>query len=206
MGRGSKSHIVYLIDFGICKKYWSSTKKSHIPFIKGKKLTGTLRYSSINTLCGKEQSRRDDLESVGYILIYFLKGKLPWQEVKISSKENRCEKIGEKKKSTSAKDLCVGLPKEFENFVAYTRNLEFTEVPDYNYLRGLLKNVLKNFGFTNDFYYDWCKQKPNIKSDDIIFTNDYKIEYNEKNDWLNRKKLNKKDIDYEESNGSKKSN
>ena len=73
-------------------------------------------------------------------------------------------------------------------------------------MRGLLKNVLKNLWFTIDFYYDWCEQKPNIKSDDMIFINDYKIEYNEKNEWLNRKKLNKKDSGHEENNENTKSN
>ena len=80
----------------------------------------------------------------------------------------------------------MAFQKNLKNFVTYTRYLGFTEVPDYNYLRGLLKNVLKNFWFTIDFYYDWCKQEPNIKSDDMIFINDYKIEYNEKNEWLNK--------------------
>ena len=186
IGRGSKSHIVYVLDFGLSKKYWSSSHKCHIPFIKGKKLTGTARYASINALSGYEQSRRDDLESIGYLLMYFLRGSLPWQGLKLHRKEDRYKKICEKKKETSAKDLCGGFPKEFELFVSYTRNLEFTEIPDYNYLRNLLKYVVKKSGSTIDFYYDWCTQKPNIKSDDAIFTNDYKIQYDESHQWLYR--------------------
>ena len=185
MGRGLKSHIVYVLDFGLSKKYWSSSHKCHIPFIDGKKLTGTARYASINALSGYEQSRRDDLESIGYIIMCFIRGSLPWQGLKINKKEDRYKKICEKKKSTSAKDLCSGFPSEFEKFVSYTRNLEFTEVPDYNYLRDLLKNVIKKSGSTIDFFYDWCTQKPNIKSDDIIYTNNYKIKYNGPNEWLN---------------------
>ena len=185
MGRGPKSHIVYILDFGLSKKYWSSTQKCHIPFITGKRLTGTARYASINALSGYEQSRRDDLEGIGYILMYFIRGSLPWQGLKINKKEDRYKKICEKKMSTSAKDLCSGFPIEFENFVQYTRNLEFTEVPDYNYLRNLLKNVIKKSNFTIDFSYDWCTQKPNIKKDDIVFTNDYHIEYNGPHEWLN---------------------
>ena len=142
MGRGLKSHIVYVLDFGLSKKYWSSSHKCHIPFVKGKKLTGTARYASINALSGYEQSRRDDLESIGYIIMYFIRGSLPWQGLKINKKDDRYKKICEKKKSTSAKDLCSGFPPEFEKFVSYTRNLEFTQVPDYNYLRNLLKNTL----------------------------------------------------------------
>ena len=185
IGRGQKSHIVYILDFGLSKKYWSSSHKCHIPFVKGKKLTGTARYASINALSGYEQSRRDDLESIGYIIMYFIRGSLPWQGLKVNKKEDRYKKICEKKKETSAKDLCCGFPPEFEKFVSYTRNLEFTQVPDYNYLRNLLKNVLKKSGFTMDFFYDWCTKKPNIKSDDSIFTNDYKIKYNGSKEWLN---------------------
>ena len=133
MGRGLKSHIVYILDFGLAKKYWSSSHKCHIPFITGKKLTGTARYASINALGGGEQSRKDDLESVGYIIMYFIKGSLPWQGLKVNRKEDRYKKIWEKKKQTSSKELCNGFPKELENFIEYTRNLKFTEVPDYNY-------------------------------------------------------------------------
>ena len=199
IGRGSKSHIVYILDFGLSKKYWSSSHKCHIPFITGKKLTGTARYASINALSGYEQSRRDDLESVGYIIMYFIRGSLPWQGLKVNKKEDRYKKICEKKKSTSAKDLCCGFPIEFENFVSYTRNLEFTQVPDYNYLRNLLKNVIKKNGDTNDFFYDWCSQKPNIKSDDIIYTNDYRIQYNGENEWLNNFEPCKKPINDKEN-------
>ena len=199
IGRGAKSHIVYILDFGLSKKYWSSSHKCHIPFITGKKLTGTARYASINALSGFEQSRRDDLESVGYIIMYFIRGSLPWQGLKVNKKEDRYKKICDKKKSTTAKDLCCGFPVEFENFVSYTRNLEFTQVPDYNYLRNLLKRVIKKNGDTIDFFYDWCSQKPNIKSDDIIYTNDYKIQYNGPNEWLNNFEPYKKPINENEN-------
>ena len=185
IGRGLKSHIVYVLDFGLSKKYWSVSHKCQLPFIRGKKLTGTARYASINALSGCEQSRRDDLESIGYIIMYFIRGSLPWQGLKVNKKEDRYKKICEKKKETSAKDLCAGFPSEFETFVSYTRNLQFTEVPNYNYLRNLLKTILKKGGFTFDFYYDWCTTKPHIKPDDPIYTNDYKIEYNGQYDWLN---------------------
>ena len=195
MGKGSKSHIVYILDFGLSKKYWSSSHKCHIPFITGKRLTGTARYASINALSGYEQSRRDDLESIAYIIMYFIRGSLPWQGLKVNNKDERYKKIGEKKRDTSAKDLCSGFPFEFETFVSYTRNLEFTEVPDYNYLRNLLKNIIKKSGSTIDFYYDWCTKKPDIKSNDIIFTNDYKIKYNSSNEWLNNFTPHKDDLD-----------
>ena len=200
IGRGLKSHIVYVLDFGLSKKYWSVSHKCHLPFIKGKKLTGTARYASINALSGCEQSRRDDLESIGYIIMYFIRGSLPWQGLKVNKKEDRYKKICEKKKETSAKDLCAGFPNEFETFVSYTRNLQFTEVPNYNYLRNLLKTILKKGGLSFDFYYDWCTTKPHIKPDDPIYTNDYKIVYNGPNDWLNSETI--KELEMKENGNS----
>ena len=203
MGRGKNSHILYILDFGLSKKYWSSSHQSHIPFITGKKLTGTARYASVNALSGYEQSRRDDLESIAYILIYFLKGNLPWQGLKVNKKEDRYIKIRDIKKATSAKDLCAGFPSEFETFVSYTRNLQFTEVPNYSYLRSLLKTVLKKGGFTYDFFYDWCTTKPHIKPDDPIYTNDYKIVYNGPNDWLNSETIKQLEMkEKEKENGN----
>ena len=200
IGRGLKSHIVYVLDFGLSKKFWSSSHKCHIPFCRGKKLTGTARYASINALSGCEQSRRDDLESIGYIIMYFIRGSLPWQGLKINKKDDRYKKICEKKRETSAKDLCSGFPSEFENFVSYTRGLQFTEVPNYNYLRSLLKTVIKKSGSTIDFYYDWCTTKPNIKPDDPIYTNDYKIQYNGPYEWLNNNNTKKNDLEENENN------
>ena len=205
IGRNDKSHIVYVLDFGLSKKYYSVSHKCHIPFIKGKKLTGTARYASINALSGFEQSRRDDLESIGYILMYFIRGSLPWQGLKINKKEDRYKKICEKKKETSAKDLCAGFPSEFETFVSYTRNLQFTEVPNYNYLRNLLKTIIKKSGSTIDFFYDWCTTKPHIKPDDPIYTNDYKIVYNGPNEWLNNNMLKAKDEKENDDNDNIKS-
>ena len=131
--------------------------------------------------------------------MYFIRGSLPWQGLKINKKDDRYKKICEKKKETSAKDLCSGFPVEFENFVSYTRNLQFTEVPNYNYLRNLLKTVIKKLGFTIDFYFDWCAKKPNIKPDDPIYTNDYKIEYNGPHDWLNNLNTKNNETDEKEN-------
>ena len=186
IGRGNNSHIVYILDFGLSKKYWSSKQNKHIPFCTNKKLTGTARYASINALSGCEQGRRDDLESIGYIIMYFIRGSLPWQGLKVNNKEDRYKKICDKKKATSARELCSGYPKELESFISYTRNLEFTEVPDYDYLRKLLKSVITHEHKTIDFFYDWCKVKPNIKPNDIIYKNNYNIKYDEDIIWLNR--------------------
>ena len=190
IGRGKYSHIVYILDFGLSKKYWSTRQNKHIQFCTNKKLTGTARYASINALSGCEQGRRDDLESIGYIIMYFIRGSLPWQGLKVNNKEDRYKKICDKKKATSARELCSGYPKELESFISYTRNLEFTEVPDYDYLRKLLKSVITHEHKTIDFFYDWCKVKPNIKPNDMIYINNYNIKYDADNIWLNRKYCN----------------
>ena len=188
IGKKNKSHIIYILDFGLAKKYWSTTHNSHIPYIEGKKLTGTARYASINALGGCEQSRRDDLESIFYILIYFIKGRLPWQGLKADKKEDRYKKIYEIKKNIKIKELCSELPEEFESFYNHIRKLEFEQVPDYDYLKLLLKNILEKNNFIIDYYYDWDKVKPNIPKNDDIFKNNYNIKYNGKEKWLIRSK------------------
>lgn len=162
MGRGDSAHIVYLLDFGLSKKYWSSHLNSHLKFTINKKLTGTARYASINALRGCEQSRRDDLEAIGYVLLYFLRGSLPWQGLKMDKKDDRYKKIYEKKKATTAEELAKGFPSEMCEYIKYTRNLDFEAKPDYNYLRGLLKNIMMKNSFEFDYYYDWCREKPVI--------------------------------------------
>ena len=107
---------LFLIDFGLAKKYRSSKTLEQFPYIKKKKLTSTTRYGSIHALEEMEQSSRDDLKAVGYVLFYFLRGNLPWMGMKIKSKEDRIKKILDKKKGTSIKDLCKNLPYEFRNF------------------------------------------------------------------------------------------
>jgi serine/threonine protein kinase len=110
MGAGDNEDQLFIIDFGLAKKYRSSTGKGHIQFKSNKHISGTARYCSINTHKGYEQSRRDDLESIGYVLIYFLKGILPWQGLKCRPDEDHYVKIFEKKKSTNVNDLCAETP------------------------------------------------------------------------------------------------
>ena len=123
--------------------------------IKKKNLTGTARYASIHALDGYTQSRRDDLEAVGYVLLYFLRGKLPWQGLHVKNKEDRYHKIMEIKKETSPAKLCKNFPSGFEKYVSYTRKLEYEENPEYNYLKKLFNNILKEDGNSMDYYYDW---------------------------------------------------
>ena len=162
LGLDNKSHIIYILDFGLSKKFRSSRTHQHIKFSVNKKLTGTARYASINALRGCEQSRRDDLEAIGYVLMYFLRGSLPWQGLHVNKGEDRYKKILVKKKGTSAEELCKTFPSEFAEYINYTRNLEFEADPDYKFLRGLLTTVLEKQKCSFDFYYDWLTEKPNI--------------------------------------------
>ena len=155
MGLNSNSKYVYLIDFGLAKKYRSSSTLMHYPLVNRKRLTGTPRYASINALKGYEQSRRDDLESLSYVLIYFLRGELPWQHIIAKTKEERNKKILEKKMEISSSKLCEGFPSEFEKFINYVKNLEFEENPDYNFLRKLLMNIMKNNNCYYNYIFDW---------------------------------------------------
>ena len=166
MGRGDKSKYVYLLDCGLAKKYRSSTTLKHYRMTKKKNLTGTARYASINALNGLTQSRRDDLEAVGYVLMYFLRGKLPWQGLRVKNKEDRYHKIMEIKQETSPSLLCHGFPKEFKKYVEYTRNLEYEQDPDYEMLKNLFKTVLYNNKVNKDnfFVYDWDIENKNLNT------------------------------------------
>ena len=149
-----------------------------------------MRYASINALKGYEQSRRDDLESIAYIIMYFLRGNLPWQGLKVNKKEDKFKKILEKKKEVTSAQLCLEFPHEFEIFLDYIKNLDFTEVPNYDFLKNLLLKIMDKNNIQNDFYFDWCSEKPDIKKDDIIYTHNFGIEYNGKYPWLKRNKDN----------------
>lgn len=173
VGLGDRANQLYLLDFGLAKKYRSSTSLNHYPMTNKKKLTGTARYASINALNGFEQSRRDDLEAVGYVLMYFLRGALPWQGLPVKNKEDRYVKIMEKKRDTTAQELCFGFPKEFEAYVTYTRNLAYEQDPDYQYLKELFMIVLSNQNETLDYIYDWTssERRNNIREKDSLKNN-----------------------------------
>ena len=160
IGKGDKSKNIYLLDFGLAKKYRSSKTLEHYPIIKHKNLTGTARYASINALNGLTQSRRDDLEAVGYVLLYFLRGKLPWQGLHVKKKEYRYKKIMEIKIETSPEELCKNFPQEFTLYIKYCRKLEYEEEPDYKYLMSLFNNILRRY---SENIYDWdIINKPTI--------------------------------------------
>lgn len=185
MGIGKRQHYVFTIDFGLTKRYRDAKSGQHIPYKEGKSLTGTARYASLNTHLGIEQSRRDDLECLGYVLIYFMKGGLPWQGVKAKTRNEKYEIIKNMKIQMPIKDLIRmkidtkakppameqsgsqlfgiavpgviedNVPKEFVTYMDYCRNLGFEEKPDYNYLRKLFKDLFKQYQYEFDYVFDW---------------------------------------------------
>merc|ERR1711915_1107862 len=167
MGLGKKGNLVYVIDFGLAKKFRDQRTHQHIPYRENKNLTGTARYTSINTHLGIEQSRRDDMEALGYILIYFLQGTLPWQGLRAKTKAQKYEKISEKKLSTPVEELCKGTPAEFATYQSYVRSLRFEEKPDYAYLRQLIRNLFYRQGFTYDYVFDWNSTKDDKEPTEI---------------------------------------
>ncbi|MCJ1448406.1 MAG: casein kinase I [Stictis urceolatum] len=159
IGRPSSksANVIHVVDFGMAKQYRDPKTKQHIPYRERKSLSGTARYMSINTHLGREQSRRDDLEALGHVFMYFLRGGLPWQGLKAATNKQKYEKIGEKKQTTAIKDLCENFPEEFNKYLSYVRNLGFEDTPDYDYLRDLFTQALKNTGEVEDGEYDWMK-------------------------------------------------
>ena len=161
-------NILYIIDFGLSKKYRSSRTGKHIKFNKKKKVNGSYRYMSINTNKGYEQSRKDDLESLGYMLIYLAKKCLPWSDIvddlKLSRKE-QMKKILAKKIRITPEELCFGLPLEFSEYIKYCRKLEFEDDPNYDYLKHLFIAILKrNEQIMDERYicliqFSWLRRK-----------------------------------------------
>lgn len=154
MGTGIKAYRLYLIDFGLAKKYVQKDGV-HIAYRDDKNLTGTARYASLNTHLGIEQGRRDDLEGIANVLIYLIKGYLPWQNLKAANKKEKYEKIMEKKLGTPLEVLCKDVPQQFRDLLVYARNLEFEDEPDYAYLRGLFEDLMRKEGFEMDYKYQW---------------------------------------------------
>lgn len=155
IGLGKRQSVIHIIDFGLAKKYRDPRSHQHIPYRENKNLTGTARYASINTHIGIEQSRRDDLESLGYVLMYFIRGSLPWQGLKAITKKQKYERIMDRKMSTSTEQLCKGYPTEFRSYFEYCRSLRFEDRPDYAYLKRLFKELFYRKGFQYDNMFDW---------------------------------------------------
>jgi serine/threonine protein kinase len=159
IGLGRGANVIHAVDFGLAKRYRHPATHVHIVYRDKKHLTGTPRYASVNNHLGIEQSRRDDLESLGYILVYFLKGSLPWQGMRAETKKMKYRKIMEKKIGTAFSDLCAGLPDAFRVFMEYARALRFDDRPDYAFARGLFRDLFAAENFENDGQFDWIVRK-----------------------------------------------
>ncbi|XP_071441664.1 casein kinase I-like, partial [Hetaerina americana] len=166
MGIGRHCNKLFLIDFGLAKKFRDPRSRLHIGYREDKNLTGTARYASINAHLGIEQSRRDDMESLGYVLMYFNRGSLPWQGLKAATKKQKYEKISEKKMSTPVEVLCKGFPAEFAMYLNYCRGLRFEGGPDYMYLRQLFRILFRTLNHQYDYTFDWTmlKQKAAVSA------------------------------------------
>ncbi len=122
MGKSNNNQsVLHVIDFGLAKKYKHFSTGLHITYKEGRSLVGTARYASINNHNGVEQSRRDDLEGIGYVLMYFLRGSLPWQGLKVNKNEDKYEKIKQKKTITTVANLCKGYPGTYP--LSYSRRV-----------------------------------------------------------------------------------
>ena len=151
--------IIYIIDFGLSKKFRSERTGRHIQFSITKKMTGTARYASTNSLRGVEISRRDDLESLSYMILYFLMKKLPWQGVRANTQQNRYKKIYYMKKKLLENESFKKLPIEIQNFHISIKKLNFKEDPNYIKLKGFFKDLLKANNFTEDENFSWINDK-----------------------------------------------
>ena len=161
--------LIYIIDFGFAKKYRSSRTGNHIKFSKSKYFNGNLLFSSLNTMRGVEPSRRDDLESIGYMLIYLYNQRLPWIHLKMKNEKELCKKVFEIKTLISIKMICENTPKEMIEFIKYVKLLKFDEKPNYNYLTHLLEIMLKKINRINDMNFSWInklliRNNSNVKS------------------------------------------
>lgn len=157
IGINENRHYIYLIDFGLGKRF-KNINKQHCNLLSGKKLVGTARYASANSHNGLELSRRDDLESIFYILLYFIKGTLPWMGLPGKTRDEKYQNIKNVKNEITVLKLCQDLPVEFMNFISHIKSLKFNEKPNYKYLKSLFIDLLLKDDLKFDYNYDWNKQ------------------------------------------------
>lgn len=168
MGRDENSNQVFVIDFGLSKKYRDPTTHEHISYADGRSLTGTPRYASIAALKGIRQTRRDDMESLGYVWMYLLRGSLPWMGINLRTRGQKFDKILAVKESTTIESLCQGFPQEFADYLRDVRALKFDEQPDYTAYRKRFRDLFIREGFVFDYVYDWTDTSKVQKKKELI--------------------------------------
>ena len=154
--------LIYIIDFGLSKKYRSERTMKHIQFSLTKKLTGTARYASVNALKGFELSRRDDLESFCYMILFFILKKLPWQGVKAQTQAKRFKKICDIKESFNIDEYKKIIPWEIIKIYKYVKKLKFDEEPNYAEIKNLFKQYLIEINCRENDTFSWINDKQNL--------------------------------------------
>jgi serine/threonine protein kinase len=149
MGIGKHANLAYIIDFGLSKEFRDPNTRAHIPYSHGHGFTGTTVFASVNSHLGLELGRRDDLESLAYILIYFLRGFLPWED------EEKSKDILALKQEIISHDIFDELPAEFGTFLKACRSLAFHDKPNYDQYYKLFNNLLLRRGFESTPIFDW---------------------------------------------------
>ena len=163
IGINEKSNLIHIVDFGLSKRYKDKNSGQHIPYRENRHLVGTVRYASINAHLGIEQSRRDDIEGIGYVLVYLYFGRLPWQGKQDKGKP-QVNKIMEKKLITPPEILCKKMPVEFSYYFHYCRNLKFEDRPDYNTLKSLFVDLLSTrINLKENVIFDWFDEDNSYK-------------------------------------------
>ena len=203
IGKKENEHIIYLVDFGLAKRFKEEYTNFHIPLRQGIKITGTIRFASCNVMNKKELSRRDDMESIGYLFLYFLKGSLPWQGLKIKQKKEKFEKIREMKMNLDLDKLSEEIPEEFGTYLKMVRKLEFEEEPEYGKYINLFDDLFNKKEFIRDFCYDWVDEqtfKKKEKFKETLMYNNKEL-YNKIEDLTNDEE--KEDNDEKNGKGKK---
>ncbi|XP_033736588.1 casein kinase I-like [Pecten maximus] len=154
-GFGSKENIIYLIDFGLSKRFRDANTLEHIPYLTNKSFVGSLSYASVNAQLGIQQSRRDDMESLGYILVYLLRGTLPWFGLQNDTMKEKYALTLDLKMELSKESICHGCPPEFFIFIKICQSMRFDAEPNYSSLRKLFRNVLDRYNYTSAETFDW---------------------------------------------------
>lgn len=162
--------LVYVIDFGLSKRYCDN-RRVHLPYKEGRNLTGTARYVSINTHYGVEPSRRDDLESCFYVMLYFLRGSLPWQGLRANTKKEKYLRIMERKVASTPASLCASMPVALTEMLSRIRAMRYAEDPDYHYLKSTISDLITQWGSQLDFHYDWHTPPPADPQADALWAN-----------------------------------
>ena len=205
IGKNENEHLIYLVDFGLAKRFREEYTNLHIPLRQGIKLTGTIRFASCNAMNKKELSRRDDMESIGYLFLYLLKGSLPWQGLKIKQKNEKFEKIKEMKIELDIDQLCQGIPEEFGTYLKMVRKLEFEEEPEYWKYINLFDELFNKKEFVWDYCYDWVedgKSKKKEKFKETLMYNNKEI-YNKVEELTNIEEKEENDNNDEQKDKTK---